>query len=39
MGTLPLSNGLYRLVAAKITHVGDHANVASVKISINESSP
>ena len=36
MGTLPLSNGLYRLVAAKITHVGDHANVASVKISINE---
>jgi hypothetical protein len=36
MATLPLSNGLYRLVAAKITDVSDHTNVASVKMSINE---
>jgi hypothetical protein len=36
MGMLPLLNGLYWLVAAKITDVGDHANFASVKMSINE---
>jgi len=37
MGMLPLSNGLYQLIAAKITDVGDHANVASVKMSIKGS--
>ena len=36
MGMLPLLNGLYRLVVAKITDIGDHANIASVKMSINE---
>src|SRR6267154_4663082 len=36
VATLPLSNGLYQLVADKITDVGDHANITSVKMSINE---
>jgi hypothetical protein len=36
MATLPASNGLYRVVADRIKDTVDHANVASVKMSISE---
>ena len=36
MATLPLSNGLYRLAAAKVTDTANHASTVTGKISIDE---